>query len=128
MPYKNHRTQSLERGDLHKILSDDDLTFAFIAVTRWRHPISNFQTNLEQIVKDSQQVLEGRVLGDLAKHRVEGLGQLARVFPDEGLPGLGIAGIEARYEVEVVLADHLRPSRINTPSGHRKTVLRNFAE
>ena len=67
--------------------------------------------NLKQIIKDGQQVLERRVLGNLAQHRVEGLGQLGRVLPDESLPSLGVARIEARYEVEVVLADHLRPVR-----------------
>jgi len=29
--------RSAPRGDQHKITSDDDLTFALIAVTRWRH-------------------------------------------------------------------------------------------
>ena len=67
--------------------------------------------NLKQIIKDGQQVLERRVLGNLAQHRVEGLGQLGRVLPDERLPGLGVARIESRYEVEVVLTDHLRPDR-----------------
>ncbi len=64
---------------------------------------------MEQIIEKSQQVLQGRVLGDLAKKREEGLGQLGRVFADEGLAGLPVARVKARYEIEVVLSDHLGP-------------------
>jgi hypothetical protein len=53
--------------------------------------------------------LQGRVLGDLAEKREEGLGQLGRVFADEGLAGLPVARVKARYEIEVVLSDHLGP-------------------
>ncbi len=53
--------------------------------------------------------MQGRVLGDLAEKREEGLGQLGRVFADEGLAGLPVARVKARYEIKVVLSDHLGP-------------------
>jgi len=45
--YKVHNSKPVDavnlvalRGDLYKIKSDEDLSYALIAVIRWRHPIN----------------------------------------------------------------------------------------
>lgn len=63
---------------------------------------------LQDVVEQRQQVLHRLVLGDLVEEVQKRLSELTRVLLDDGVarPRVGRA-VEARNEVEVLLADHL---------------------